>query len=181
MALQKVEGGTKITQLSDDVIEVIEGGVASKILGVVMCVGGLVLMSSADYRFFDMTCLLGVALVVIGAAVATQRFRMVLDRRRGTWTCSGSVFFVLALKSSGALADVGDVRISRRTVDYSGERRGRLVTTYPVTVEAVKQGGGNIELRFGKYWDSIEQARTVAIPLAEFLGRKIQDESHNKA
>lgn len=51
------------------------------------------------------------------------------------------------------------------------------MTTYPVTVEAPKEGGGALELRFGRFWSSVEKAREVAGPLARFLDREVRDES----
>jgi hypothetical protein len=177
MACEKTEPGTKITQPTPDLIRVVEGGLTSRVLGVLVCGGGVLLLSSTGFRFFDPTGLLGVALALFGAAVATQRFTTTLDRQRGTWTSGGDIFYSIRLHDRGLLSAVGPVRIGRREVDPSEWRRTTPVITYPITVEATKEDGGTLELRLGRFWGSPQEAREVAGPLAEFLGREVQDDS----
>jgi hypothetical protein len=178
VALEKAEPGTRITQPTPDVIQVVEGGRASRVVGVVVGAGGVLLLSSVDFGLSDLTGLFGLVLALFGAAVATQRFVMTLDRQRGTWTCGGDVFYLIRLRSRGLLSAVGPVRISRRIVEPSSEHgRRRVVTTFPVTVEAPKEDGDTIELRFGRLWSSVEEAHEVARPLARFLGREVRDDT----
>lgn len=177
MALNKKEPGTKITQPNPDVIRVVEGGGASRIVGILILIGGLLLIYSTDFKIRDIALTVGVLIALFGAAVATQRFTMILDRQRGIWSYGGSVFFVIPFKSYGLLDELGPVCITRRSINPSERGRGSPIITYPVIVRARKHGGGAAELRFGQYWETVEQAREVATPLAEFLNRPIQDDS----
>ena len=141
-----------------------------------ICVGGTLLAYSADFRLLDLTFIVGALLAVFGAALVTQRYTMILDRLKGTWSYGGDVFFVIPFKGHGLLQDVGPARITRRASNPGEHDRGAPIITHPVIVEAKKMDGTKTELQFGKYW-SIEKAREISSALAVFLNRPIQDES----
>jgi len=158
-------------------LPVVEGGGASRVVGVLIFAGGLLLIYSTDFKIKDITFIFGVLIALFGAAVATQRVTMILDRQKGIWSYGGSVFFVIPFKSYGLLDELGPVCITRRSMNPSERGRGSPIITYPVIIKARKHRGGGTELRFGQYWETVEQAYEVATPLAEFLHRPIQDDS----
>ena len=178
MVLEKSEPGTKITQPHPDLVRVVEGGLSSRIVGIVIFLGGcLILYSTSGKSLMDVTFIFGVLLALFGLVVATQRFRTVLDRQAGMWSSGGDLFFVIPIHSRGPLADLGPVRITRRSVDVTERRSGVSITTYPVVIDGKRDDGAKTELRFGRYWASREEAYEVASALAEFLDRPVQDES----
>jgi len=95
MTLQTDGPGIKIKQPHADLIKTVEGGGSARVIGIVICVGGILLTYSADFRLLDLTFIVGALLAVFGAALVTQRYTMILDRLKGTWSYGGDVFFVI--------------------------------------------------------------------------------------
>ena len=172
----KEDGATRILQTSPTTIKVVEGEGSGRAAGIIFLLGGLALIWISLNKTSDMTFIFGVLLALFGAALATQRFTMILDRLRGTWSCGGDVFFVIRFHSHGLLQELGPVCIGRRESPASRPNRSMPVFTYPVSVEGRKTGGGRLELRFGQYW-SLEDAHEVSAQLAEFLNQSVQDNS----
>lgn len=175
--LQKKGAGIRITQPDSETIEVFEGEGSARILGIIcILVGGFLMWTSLD-NIVDITFIFGALLAVFGAAIATQRQTLTLDRRKGAWSCGGDVFFIIPFKSRGMLTEVGPVQVGRLVTNPTKEHgRGEPVITHPVSVTTRKIGGGTEELRFGKYW-SIDEAFEIADKLAKFLDRQVQDDS----
>ena len=179
--LERAKGGTTITQPGPDVIMVLESGSTARIVGIGAFLCGLLLMTNADNGFSDINFILGLIIALFGIGLATQRYSMVLDRQSGEWSSGSDLFFVIPLKSHGPLSELGPVRITGKTTKTGGGRKGVVSTTYSVAVEAKKHDGGRAELRFGKNWNSLEEAHEVAGRLAEFLNRPIHDDSEKAA
>ena len=123
--------------------------------------------------------LLFIVLVLFGAAVATQRYVMTLDRLHGTWSCGGDVFFMFSFKSRGSLTALGSVRISKLATNPREHHMGEPIITYPISIEARTIDGIQEELRFGKHW-SIEEAKNIAETLSEFLNKPVLDETNKE-
>ena len=180
MTLEKQAGGTKITQPNSEAIKVSEGGGAARPIGVIIFLGGALLIWSAYENIADLTFIVGVLLALFGAAIATQRQTMTLDRQKGIWASGGDVFFVISFKSHGLLQDLGPVRISRWESNPSENNRGAPIITHPVSIEARKTGGGQEDLRFGQY-RSLEEAHEISTLLAEFVDRSVHDDSNKES
>jgi hypothetical protein len=176
MALDKEDGGTKIKQPNPTTIKVVEGEGSGRVAGIIFLLGGLILIWVTFNKITDMIFIFGVLVALFGAALATQRFTMTLDRLKGTWSCGGDVFFVIRFHSHGLLMELGPVCIGRRESAIGRRGMSEPVFTHPVSVEGRKAGGGRMELRFGQYW-SLEDAQEVSARLAEFLNRSVQDNS----
>jgi hypothetical protein len=181
MMLEKAGGGTMITQPGPDVIMVVQSGSTAKIVGIGAFLCGLLLMTNADNGFSDINFLLGLVIALFGIGLATQRYSMILDRQSGEWSSGSDLFFVIPVRSHGPLSELGLVRITGKTIKTGGGRKGVVTTTYSIAVEARKHDGGITELRFGKNWASLTEAREVAGPLAGFLDRQVQDDSEKDA
>ncbi|MFQ5431962.1 MAG: hypothetical protein ACE5EN_05600 [Nitrospinota bacterium] len=125
--------------------------------------------------------ILGVILILLGSAIATQRYQLVLDRAKGVWSRGGDVFFVIKFHDRGRISELGPVRITRLEKQSFAEKGKRQATFiyFPVRVNARKIGGGETELNFGQ-WGSREEAGEAAASLAEFLNRPVQDDSDKK-
>jgi len=176
----KKEGpGIKIYELGSDVIKVVEGGAASRVIGVAIMLGGTLLAWNSFDNIMDMTFLLGIVLMLFGAAVATQRYVMTLDRLHGTWSCGGDVFFLISFKSRGSLTALGPVRISKLATNPREHNMGEPIITYPISIEARNINGAQEELRFGKHW-SIEEAKKIAETLSKFLNKPVLDETNKE-
>ena len=70
MALERNTGGTKIRQPDSEIITVREGGGCSRVLGIIVLIGGLILIGSTKDKILDITFLVGVLLVLFGAILA---------------------------------------------------------------------------------------------------------------
>ena len=176
MVLEKEAPGIKITQSGPEIITVIEGSGAGRVVGVIILLGGAMLTWSSRGKLMDMSFIFGILLVLFGAAVATQRYVMTLDRSRGTWLYGGDIFFMIPFKNSGSLAALGPVHISKLAINPREDNIGKPIVTYPVTIEARKIDGGTEELRFGENW-SLKEAQDISAFLAEFLDKPVLDES----
>lgn len=176
MAMEKKDGGTKIKQINPNIIQVVEGEGSGRVVGIIIFLGGLFLMWKTFNNILDITFIFGVLLALFGAALATQRYTMTLDRLKGTWSCGGDIFFVIRLHSHGLLQELSPVCIGRRESPHTQPSMSKPVFTHPVSVEGRKAGGGRMELRFGQYW-SLEDAHQVSALLAKFLNRSVQDDS----
>lgn len=176
MLLEKEGGGTRIIQPNPEIIKVIEGGGSARVIGILMLLGGIALIWSTLSKISYMTLTLGIVLALFGAALATQRYVMTLDRQRGKWSCGGDVFFLISFKSLGYLQEVGPVRITKLASNPREHDMGKAIITYPVSVEAKKIAGNKTELNFGKHW-SLKEAHGIATALAEYLDKPVQDDS----
>ena len=90
--LEKEGPGIKITQSDSELIKVVEGGGAARVIGIVILLVGALLVWSSGGKIMDLAFIFGVLLVLFGAAVATQRYVMTLNRLHGTWSYGGDVF-----------------------------------------------------------------------------------------
>ena len=113
MKLEKEGPGIRITQSDPEIIKVVEGGGAARVIGIIILLGGALLAWSSGGKFMDLTFIFGVLLVLFGAAVATQRYVMTLNRLLGTWSYGGDIFFMISFKNHGSLAALGPVHISK--------------------------------------------------------------------
>ena len=84
MKLEKKGPGIKIFELGSDAIKVVDGGASSRVIGVVIFLGGTLLAWNSFGKIMNMTFLFGIVLMLFGTAVATQRYVMTLDRLHGT-------------------------------------------------------------------------------------------------
>jgi len=175
--LEKEGPGIRITQSDPEIIKVIEGGGAARVIGIIILLGGALLAWSSDGKFMDLTFIFGVLLVLFGAAVATQRYVMTLNRLHGTWSYGGDIFFMISFKNHGSLATLGPVHISKLATNPREHDMGEPIITYPVTIEAQDMNGVKEELRFGQHW-SIEEAHNISAILAGFLGKPVLDDSN---
>ncbi|HHJ18045.1 MAG TPA: hypothetical protein ENJ80_15270 [Gammaproteobacteria bacterium] len=180
MTLEKEGGGTRITQPDSETIRVFEGEGSARAIGVIFLLGGVLLMWSNVNKAADITFIFGALLALFGAAIATQRYTMTLDRLKGVWSYGGDVLFVISFKRRGLLAEVGPVHIGRLLTNPREHNMGEPVVTHPVYVEARKLDGGKDELRFGQYW-SINEAYEISSQLADFLDRSVQDDSNKES
>lgn len=176
MILEKKGPGIKITQSDSETIKVVEGGGAARLFGVVILLGGALLAWSSRGKLMDMSFIFGVLLVLFGAAVATQRYVMTLDRSRGTWSYGGDIFFMISFKNNGSLTTLGPVRISKLATTPRKDHMDKPIITYPVSIEARNINGVKEDLRFGQHW-SLEEAYNISAILAEFLDKPVLDKS----
>jgi len=176
MKLEKEGPGIKITQSDPEIIKVIEGSGAARVFGVIILIGGALLAWSSHGKLMDMSFIFGVLLVLFGAAVATQRYVMTLDRSRGTWSYGGDIFFMISFKNDGLLTTLGPVRISKLATTPRKHHIDKPIITYPVSIEARNINGVKADLRFGQHW-SIEEAHNISAILAEFLDKPVLDKS----
>jgi hypothetical protein len=174
--LEKEGPGIRIFKSGADVIKVVEGGGASRFIGAAILLGGTLLAWNGFGRIMDMTFLSGVVLMLFGAAIATQRYVLTLNRLHGAWSCGGDVFFIISFKSRGSLTTLGPVRIGTLATNPRDHHIGEPIITYPVSIEARTTDGTQQELRFGKHW-SLDEARNIAETLADFLNKPVLDET----
>lgn len=179
MKFEKEGPGIRVLQSDSEIIKVIEGGGVARVFGILVLSGGAFLALSSSGEIMDLTLIFGVLLMLFGAAIATQRYVMTLNRLNGTWSYGGDVFFVISFKSHGALSALGPVRISKLATNPREHDMGEPIISYPITIDALNISGVKEELRFGRHW-SLEEAYNLSAFLAEFLGKPILDES-NKA
>ena len=176
MIFEKEGPGIKITQSDSETMEVIEGGGAARFIGVTILIGGALLVWSSGGKLMDLAFIFGVLLMLFGAAVATQRYIMTLDRSRGTWSYGGDVFFMISFKSYGSLTTLGPVCISKLATTPRKHHTDKPIITYPVSIEARNINGVKEDLRFGQHW-SLEEAYNISSNLAEFLDKPVLDKS----
>lgn len=176
MKLVKEGPGIKILKSDSEIIKVIEGGGAARIIGVVFMLGGILLVWKSYSHIMVLTFIFGIILVLFGAAVVTQRYVMTLNRLRGTWSYGGDIFFLIPFKSRGSLTTLGPVRISKQLENPREDNMGTPIVTYPVSIEARNVNGVQEKLRFGENW-SVEEARNISAMFAEFLSKPVLDET----
>lgn len=85
MKLEKEGPGIKITQSDSEIIKVVEGSGAARVIGAIILIGDALLAWSSGGKIMDLTFIFGVLLMLFGAAVATQRYVMTLNKLHGTW------------------------------------------------------------------------------------------------
>jgi hypothetical protein len=175
--LEKKGPGIKISQPDSETIEVIEGGGAARVIGVIIFLGGVLLVWDSGGKIMGLSFIFGFLLVLFGAAVVTQRYVMILSKLHGTWSYGGDVFFIISFKSKGSLITLGSVRISKLATNPRESDMGNPIITYPVSIEARNTNGVTEELRFGQHW-SIEEAKNIASILSKFLDKPVLDESN---
>ena len=176
MKLEKEGPGIKIIQSDSETIKVIEGSGTARLFGILILIGGALLAWSSRGKLMDIAFIFGVLLILFGAAVATQRYVMTLNRSRGTWSYGGDIFFMISFKNDGSLTTLGPVCISKLASNPREDNMGEPIITYPVTIEARNMNGVKEELRFGQHW-SLEEAHNISAILAEFLDKPVLDKS----